>query len=695
MHQKPTVFLVDDDEGARRSIELFLRSDGFTVESFSSAKAFLAAYSADHAGCLVLDFSMPDMNGLVLQEALAAKQLRIPIIFITGHADVPLSVKAMKAGALDIIEKPIDLERLSTRVREAIDWDHDRRQVEMLSDYQAMETLHSIGDAVITTDARGMITYLNPIAEQLTAWPMQKALGLPIDQVFTVVEERSRKPVNNLVPRCLQHGKASRLETNSVLIREDGKEFPIEDSASPIRDRKGDVMGVVMVFKDVTEQRRLESELVHHATHDPLTGLVNRREFETRVERALVSSKSQAAQHTLCYIDLDQFKAVNDTAGHSAGDELLRQVTALMTAKLRDRDTLARLGGDEFGLLLNNCPTDKALEIIEELISEIQSFRFVVNAQHFKIGASAGLAPITYESSTVNEIIRQADMACYSAKRLGRNRAFVWQGTECCPPTPQIKMQRAGELTKALSENNFLLYRQPIVSLQPGQERVVTHELLIRLRGNDGEIVLPNAFITTAERHGLMPAIDHWVIHNALLRFHEICAETTTCGISINLSAGSLNDNSLIDFIRHELMESHTPPDRVCFEISETTFVHNINQAQRFIKETKSLGCQFALDNFGSGFSSFTLLRNLDVDYLKIEGNYVRDMLNNPYSCSMVEAICNIGHSLGIRVVAEWTESNAAVIRLKDIGVDYAQGEALYPPMEFRTNRLQGSRMMQ
>lgn len=680
MDQTPTVFLVDDDEGVRNSITLFLRSEGFSVESFTAAGDFLHAYSADRVGCLVLDVSLPGMNGLMLQETLTAKQLRIPIIFITGHGDVGMSVKAMKAGAFDLIEKPIDLERLSSRIREAIEWDLDRRQREILPDAQALETLHSLGDAVISTDENGTIKYLNPIAEQLTGWPLEDAVGLPVEKVFHIVDEQSRKPVENLVYQCLRQGKVSRPADHTVLIRVDGQEFPIEDSASPIRCRKGEIMGAVMVFKDVTEQRRVVKELVHHAMHDPLTGLVNRREFEKRLEHSLASSRTQAAQHTLCYIDLDQFKTVNDTAGHAAGDELLRQVTALLTEKVRDRDTLARLGGDEFGLLLNNCPTDKALEIVEELIAEIQGFGFVVNGHIFKIGASMGLVPITYASTEVSELIRQADMACYTAKQLGRNQVHIWQGVDSFPPSPLVKMQRARDLSTALSENLFLLYSQPIVSLLSNHEQTVRQELLIRLQGSKGEIVLPNAFIPTAERHGLMSAIDHWVIQRALNGYAEISGENTNTEISINLSGSSLNDGSLLDFVRLQFRESRTPPNHVCFEISETTAVHNLNQAQQFIKETRSLGCHFALDNFGSGLSSFSYLRKLDVDYLKIEGSYVRDMLDNPFYYSMVEAISNIGHSLGVKVIAEWAESQAVVGKLRDMGVDYAQGEALQSP---------------
>jgi diguanylate cyclase (GGDEF)-like protein/PAS domain S-box-containing protein len=680
MNRSPTVFLVDDDEGVRESIALFLREEGFAVEAFSSAADFLGTYSADREGCLVLDVTLPGMSGLALQETLAAKQLRVPIIFITGHGDVPMSVKAMKGGAFDLIEKPLDHARLSLRIREAIEWDLDRRQSEVLTDAQALETLHAIGDAVITTDASGVIKYLNPIAEQLTGWPVKEALGQPIEKVFNVVDEHSRKPAENLVSRCLLNGKTSRLAEHAVLIRHDGKEFPIEDSASPILGRKGETLGVVLVFKDATEQRRTARELAHRAMHDPLTGLVNRREFEKRLEHALASSKTRGAQHTLCYIDLDQFKNVNDTAGHAAGDELLRQVTALLMEKVRERDTLARLGGDEFGLLLNNCPTEKAVRIVEELIAEIQGFGFVVNDQLFKIGASVGLTPVAYDSTTVEELIRQADTACYSAKQLGRNRTFIWQKGDSYPPSPPIKMQRAGDLSKALSENHFLLYRQPIVSLLHDREETTGHELLIRLMGLDGEIVLPSAFIPTAERHGLMSAIDHWVIHSALHCYTEISGETANAEISINLSGSALNDESLLEYVHNQFGKSRTPPDRVCFEISETTAVHNLNQAQHFIKETRSLGCRFALDNFGSGLSSFSYLKKLEVDYVKIDGTYVRDMLTNPFYFSMVEAISNIGHSLGVRIIAEWVETQDVLTCLKDMGVDYAQGEALAPP---------------
>lgn len=686
MEQTPTVFVVDDDAGVRESISLFLLMEGFTVESFQSARDFLAAYSADRVGCLVLDIGLPDMSGLALQETLAEKHLPIPIIFITGHGDVPMSVQAMKAGAFDLIEKPIDPEILSLRIREAIERDLDRRQLDMLSDTEALETLHSIGDAVITTDASGIIRYLNPIAEEMTGWQVMEAQGLPIDEVFNIVDEFSRSPMENPVSQCLEHGEPCRLMNHAALVRPDGTAFPIEDSASPIRGQRGELLGVVLVFKDVTEQRRVMRELTHHAMHDPLTGLVNRREFERRLEHALASSKTHGAQHTLCYIDLDEFKAVNDTAGHAAGDELLRQVTALLTEKVRERDTLARLGGDEFGLMLSNCPIEKAEAIAKELIAVIHDFRFVVNEQLFKIGASIGLVPITFDSTSVIDTISQADVACYAAKQMGRNQAHVWQGANVSSTYANLEIPSAHDLSQAISENHFLLYSQPIVPLHADHTRPVKGELLLRLLGNEGEAVLPNAFIPVAERHGLMSAIDQWVIHTALHRYADICGETATPELSINLSSNSFSDGSLLEYVRRQLMESGTSPDRVCFEISETTTIHNLTQVQQFIKATKSLGCRIALDNFGSGVSSFSYLKKLDVDYVKIDGSYVRDMLDNPFSNSMVEAISNIGHSLGIQVIAGWAESQDVVTSLKGMGVDYAQGLALYPPERLKMN---------
>jgi diguanylate cyclase (GGDEF)-like protein/PAS domain S-box-containing protein len=806
------VFVVDDDASVRDAIALLLQSESIPSECYATAEEFLDAYRPEIPGCLVLDLTMPGMSGLELQQTLSDRHIRIPIIFITGHGEVPESVRAIRAGAFDFIEKPFDNELLLRRVREAIDWDLNfrreesertaeairlyaesivetvrqpllvldhyldvlsgngsfyetfqfedcadksecfndfmnrlwavpglRQQLEEIStthseiqDFEididfprvghktllltarqlhqtgqpgrlllaleditaskesadilfeekerAQITLQSIGEAVITTDALGRVESLNPIAEQLTGWSREEAQGRKVQEVFNVVDEFSRESVADLQAEALQQGRIFRLEDHSLLISRDGREYAIQDSVAPIHGRRGNLLGSVIVFRDVTEARRATRELVHHAIHDPLTGLVNRREFEQRLKHAITGSKSRGAQHALCYIDLDQFKIVNDTVGHVAGDELLRQITNLLLDNIRDRDTLARLGGDEFGLLLDNCPQDKAMQIAESLVAEVRDHRFVWEGRPFLVGASVGMVAITGAADNAIELLGQADMACYGAKEQGRNRVCLYQGEGCDHMQRHTEMMRAADLSAAMEEDRLLLYYQPIVALLEDDD-LVHYELLLRLQNADGNIVLPAAFIPAAERYGSMPSLDRWVIQTAFQRYAATFGGNSTTEISINLSGNSLNDPALLEFVRQQFAATDLSPQRVCFDISETAAIRNLSQAQRFIHTLKQEGCRFALDDFGSGLSSFTYLKKLPVDYLKIDGAFVREMLENPLDHAMVEAIRNIGHVLGIRIIAESVENEAIVTRLRDLGVDFAQGYGLGSPV--------------
>jgi len=688
-----TIFVIDDDQAVRDALTLLFETEEMVVETYASAEAFLQTYKANCPGCLLLDIRMPGMSGLELQQALAARQLRIPIIFITGHGDIAMSVQAIKAGALDFIEKPFNDELLMNRVRGAIAYDlrcrqeaKERQAALPLGKEKAQETLHSIGDAIITTDTSGTVEYLNPIAAQLTGWTAYEAYGQPLNQIFNIINEHSGEPINIALNDCIEQCNPIRLASDALLISRNGEQFAIEESAAPILNSHDEPLGVVIIFKDVTEQRQKTKELTHHATHDPLTGLVNRREFEHRLERAITASKAHSTQHILCYIDLDNFKPVNDTAGHNAGDELLRQVVTLFMGKVRFRDTLARLGGDEFALLMDNCPLQKAYEIASELVAEIQDYQFVWQDHPFQIGASIGLVAIDGTSENVSDFLNQADTACYMAKHRGGNQVQVYQeGVEALTQN-QGKTLHAATLSSALEQDRLLLYKQPIISLLPDHKAITRHELLVRLVNTEGQIILPGAFIPIAERHGLMAAIDRWVIRTAFQHYNTLFAETSTAGIAINLSGNSLSDDSLPEFIRQQFAESALPKEQVCFEITEAAVLQNLKQAALFAETMKSEGCHFTLDRFGSGISSFSYLKKIPVDYIKIEGSFICGMLQNPVDHAMVEAINHVGHSMGIHTIAEWVESDAVIQRLTELGVDYAQGYALSSPCPMLSN---------
>ncbi len=556
-----------------------------------------------------------------------------------------------------------------------------KRMEEMLFEEKerAQVTLHSIGDAVITASIDSKVEYLNPVAENLTGWKREEALGMPLDQVFCIIDENSRQPVTNPVERCLKEGRIVGLANHTVLIRRDGQEFAIADSAAPIYNRHGDVIGVVLVFHDVTEERRLSQQVAHDAMHDSLTGLVNRREFEKRLERALFNTKQQNVTHVLCYLDLDQFKIVNDTAGHEAGDMFLKEIPRLVVGLFRQRDTFARLGGDEFGLLLENCQLDKALVICNELKTKIRSFPFVWAGHGFQIGASIGVVPVTPDKESVSQLLSQADIACYSAKDLGRDRIYVYHDEDSETIQRHSEIQQAARIRDVISNDQFRLFCQPIVDVSAGEAGMPQWEVLLRMVDFSGNLVLPSAFIPSAERYGLMSAIDRWVIRQTLSTL--VSYDFDNMLVNINLSGNSLGEENLLDFVLSQLKEFSISPERICFEITETAAIHHLHKAQSFIIPFRAQGGRIALDDFGSGFSSFRYLKSLPVDYIKIDGVFVSDMVSNPGDQLMVEAITQIAHTLGIKVIAEHASTQQVIRLLQDIGVDYVQGYGIGLPV--------------
>ena len=544
-------------------------------------------------------------------------------------------------------------------------------------------TLHSIGDAVITTDAAANVEYLNPIAEELTGWSSAMAAGKPLKEVFNIVNGVTREPQTNPVEKCLCERRVIGLDNNTVLIRRDGREFIVEDSAAPVRDREGKIVGAVMVFYDATSSRNMPHLLSHQATHDALTGLINRREFERRLTELLESARNRGRHHVLCYLDLDQFKVINDTCGHAAGDRLLRQITPLLQRRLREADTIARLGGDEFGILLESAPLDVAQRIAEDLLQIVKDFRFVWEDKNFEIGASIGVVPVTSESVSVTEVLREADAACYAAKDKGRNRVQVYQPGDAELTQRHGEMQWVSRITRALEENRFCLFHQTILPLVAHDGLDPGCEILLRMVDEKGDIIPPAAFIPAAERYNLMPAVDRWVIRNAFALFGtDICGDPDGFqkAFSINLSGASLGDEHFLDFIHEQFTLHNIPPQAICFEITETAVIANLDRAMTFMRALREKGCRFALDDFGSGLSSFAYLKNLPVDYLKIAGTFVRNMADNPTDCAMVDAIHRVGQVMGIKTVAEFVENDAILEKLKGLGVDFAQGYGIARP---------------
>ena len=599
------------------------------------------------------------------------KRIELPAIHRSGR-ELPVEITISAVKSADQFSFTAFLHDISERKKneEALETEKEWLRV----------TLRSIGDGVITTDTSGNVTYLNPIAETMTGWRTEQATGLPLASVFKIVNEITGEVAPNPVEQVLLSQRMAGLAENTMLIQRGGMQIPIEDSASPIRDHDGDILGVVLVFHDVTQARRMAAEMSFQATHDALTGLINRREFERRVELALETGQLEHKEHTLLYLDLDQFKIVNDTCGHVAGDELLRQLTALLQEKLRKSDTLARLGGDEFGVLLESCATEPAKTVAEQLRQTVADFHFVWLDKTFPVGVSIGLVTFSNGGVLLSDVLRMADAACYAAKEKGRNRIQVYM------PEDEELTRRSGEMgwisriQKALDEDRFVLYSQRILALGNDTDSGDHYELLIRMLDENNAVVPPMAFIPAAERYGMMPLLDRWVIQTAFSHYATRHAPGSHGTCSINLSGKSICDDGFLVFVLAQFERYKVPPQGICFEITETAAIANLNQASNLIRDLKAIGCRFSLDDFGSGMSSFAYLKHLRVDYLKIDGGFVKDMISDPIDHAMVAAIHHIGHVMGIQTIAEFVETDAIMAALREIGVDFAQGYGVEKP---------------
>ncbi|MDI1362710.1 PAS domain S-box protein [Methylotenera sp.] len=546
-------------------------------------------------------------------------------------------------------------------------------------------TLQSIGDAVITTDAKGRITWLNPVAERMTGWLSAEAKGRPIAQIFNILNEVSRKVAENPVAECLRRGKIVGLANHTILISRDGIEYGIEDSASPIRSEDGRIIGVVLVFHDVTEQRRLSNEMSYRATHDSLTGLVNRAEFETRLSRVLSHAKAEGGEHSLMFIDLDQFKLVNDACGHSAGDILLQQVTKMLSEIVRSRDTLARLGGDEFGVILEQCSTEQAQRVAQTICDRMDEYRFIHDGKRFRIGTSIGLTILDGRWAGIANVIQAADAACYTAKEAGRNRVHTWFDTDASARTHQGEMQWATRLELALDENQFELFAQRIFvvdkeNLSPAESKIHA-EVLLRLRDDDGVIISPGAFLPAAERFHLASRVDRWVLEHVIDWLDSLQDISQVSTICVNLSGQSIGDRAFHTHAIETLRKAGKEIcECICLEITETATVTNIVDASIFIEQVRQLGVRIALDDFGAGASSFGYLKTLKVDMLKIDGQFIKAMIRDPLDDSAVRCFIDVARIMGLKTVAEYVESPEILAHVRSLGINYAQGYLMHEP---------------
>lgn len=691
------ILVVDHLPDSLRLIKNTLNGQGYKVRSATTGAMALREAKLPVTELILLDIKLPDMDGYEVCRQLKAddRTVDIPIIFLSALNETYDKVQGVSAGGVDYICKPFQIEELLARVESHLTIRRLKKKLQEQSDIYFAEkelaqvTLKSIGDAVITTDDQGNIKYFNPVAERLTGWLSKEAEGRPISEVFIIINESTRKSVKTPVVEALEKGVVVGLANHTILIARDGTEYGIEDSTAPIRNRQGKTIGAVIVFHDVTQSRSLANKLTWEASHDALTGLINRRGFEQHLIEAIHSVQNSDQQHALCYLDLDQFKVINDTAGHIAGDELLREITALIQNEIRTSDTLARLGGDEFGLLLTQCSIFQAAQIAETLKDLVHDFRFIWNQQTFTIGVSIGVVAIDQISQDLIEIMGAADAACYAAKGKGRNCVHIYRLDDSELMRQRGERHVVSKISRALETNRFCLYSQKILSLN-SNSLAEHYEILLRMVDENGKILLPNSFIPAAERYGLSTKIDRWVVRTFFSNYHKLSNQQviTNSLYTINLSGTSIGNNQFLEFLIAQFPLYQIPPQSICFEITENAAIANFEQARYFISELKKIGCRFALDDFGSGLSSFAYLINLPVDYLKIDGAFVENISHNLISQAIVEGFNGIAHAMNLETIAEFVEDEAILEKLREIGVDYAQGYAIGHPalLTFKTD---------
>lgn len=614
----------------------------------------------------------------------------------------PLTLASGQLLEQQIIVKPITLENqqryclvqitdVSSAVKREKQLISQANRTKAISEQFAREkeraqiTLDSIADAVITTDKFGVILSMNPVAELLTGLFEDAAKNKKIGQVFKLIDEKTLEPISCPVMKCLNEQDVV-VNDHSHKLQGAVAQFSITDSVAPIFYEDGSVLGTILVFRDVTQSRALSAELNWQALHDPLTGLANRRKFESEMKNLLLKAKADGSKHHLLYLDLDQFKVVNDTCGHDAGDELLKQITGILDKKIRKSDLFSRLGGDEFGVLLESCDAEHALIVANNLRQSIDEYRFGCQTHSFKVGVSIGIAEITGSEVKASEILSAADAACYVAKETGRNRVHFHEVNSSASAAHQKEMQWISRLQVALDNDNFELYLQRIQNADTLSVASNHYEVLLRMVGDEGEIIPPGAFLPAAERFNLIGSIDRWVVENVfkkLKSFKKRYGETGNLTLSINLSGASMADDGLFEVISQLLDETDLPAESFCFEVTETAAIANLNHAQNFLSKLRSKGCKIALDDFGSGLSSFTYLKTLPIDVIKIDGYFVKDIADDDIDKVFVESINKMGQVMGLTTIAEFVENDSIMDVLSEIGVNYAQGFGIHKPCPF------------
>ncbi len=688
---KPSLLIIEDYPDTVELVKRVLLGR-FDVDIAITGKEGLDKWKEKRHDLVLLDVMLPEMSGNeVLKEILKVSSQQ-SVVMMTARSTPERAGQLIIDGAVDFISKPFRTEQLR-RVCEIAQQREDfivsnqefsRHQEELFHEKElAQITLQSIADGVITTDLNGAIDYMNTAAEKLSGLSLKEAEGKHVHQILNYTsEDHDKVKPYNPASECLETKRPVYGSRAITFLNHEGRELKLDHVTSPIRNRKNEIIGAVMVFRDVTEAHMLEKKLEYQANHDALTGLTNRAAFEERLHMVLKDQLHHNVSYALCYIDLDQFKIVNDTCGHIAGDQLLRQIKTVIFGKIRrNRDTLARFGGDEFVLLLENCSATQTARIAQDICDAIQEYKFTYDNKTFAVGASIGVVPITLDTRDVNDALRMADNACYVAKEKGRNRIHIYHVDDQELIKRRGEMHIVSKINHAIEHDGFGLFHQVIQTLDKKSNAGKHIEILLRMKDENGDWTSPGFFLPAAERYGIASKVDRWVLKSTFAWFAENKTTLNELGMcSINLSGLSFCDESFVNFVAQQIKKYALPAEKFCFEITETSAIHNLQEASDFIARIKQIGCSFALDDFGSGMSSYAYLKNLPVDYLKIDGMFVRAILDDKIDHAMVKSINDIGHVFGLKTIAEYVETPEIMEELGRIGVDFAQGYAIHIP---------------
>ncbi len=672
-----TILAVEDSPILLTTLKFSLEKQGYQVKTATNGLEALEQFQKNQPIDLILmDADMPVLDGISACEKIRSTELgqNIPVIMVTGYGERDWVDRAYAAGVTDYVMKPINWDVLRNRIEYILS--AKRAETALFDEKEkAQITLESIGDGVITTNAKQQVEYLNPIASKLTGWQLAQAQGEALLDVFNLIDKDSKQRLN--LPYV---NDTSEVIAEQVLLQHKDKQqtFVIEHNASPLRSRHGETLGMVLVFHDVTERQRMAESIAYQASHDALTHLYNRREFEKHLKQLCLLTEKKERVHSLLYLDLDRFKIVNDTCGHKSGDVLLQQLSQLLQRQVRKGDIVARLGGDEFGFLLQHCPSKQALRIAEQICQHVAEFKFSWDNHVFSVGASIGIVEINTEQHNHNKLLVTADHACLAAKRAGRGQVQLYKDDEDQDENKPIHWLNS--IKEGLAEDKFCLLQQKIYDLD---HRVRGHEFFLRLyRKESEELLLPDTFLSAAERYELSAEIDAWVITKLTqwLTMHVESLPTDTL-FFINICNQTLGDGQFAALVVQKLQQQPLPLPQFYFEFNEMALSTELSGLQHFINTLKPYGCHFGLDQFGTGAIMLNSLKTIPFDFIKISGQLIQNISKDPVDKVMVAAIQQLAQQLNLKTIATTVEDDEILPILKQLKIDYVQGFELAQPL--------------